>query len=349
MIAALSRAGAWIGKRFPVDQQVLVSLGSEPVPGHLNRWWWCLGGTPAYLFTVLVVSGILMTFYYVPEPEEAYNSVSRITREIRFGWYIRGIHKWSANLMIVSLLLHVMRVFFTGAYRKPREGNWVIGCFLLLTTLGFGFTGYSLVYEQLSYWGATVAGNMAAAVPLVGEQMGSFLRGGESVGSNMLTRLYVFHIGALPTALIGLLLIHLVLVRIHGVSELGSPVGPDSKRFPFFPDHLFTEIAIALFLMFLLTFLAIVFPASMGPRADPLVTPEHIRPEWYFFWSFRWLKLMSERAAVITQGLFVASIIFWPFIDSRIRKRWPESEASVWIGVGGVLFLLGLTVWEALS
>ena len=250
--------------------------------------------------------------------------------------------------MIVALLLHMMRVFFTGAYRRPREGNWIVGSFLLLTTLGFGFTGYSLIYEQLSYWGATVAGNLAAAVPLLGQDLASFLRGGEAVGPNMLTRFYVFHIGALPTLIIVLLVIHLVLVRVHGVSELGSPAGADAKHFPFFPDHLFTEMALALFLMFLVTFLAIVFPARMGERADPLVTPEHIKPEWYFFWSFRWLKLMSDRAAVLTQGLFVTAIVFWPFIDDRIRKHRPGSEASVWIGAGAVLFLLGFTVWEAL-
>jgi quinol-cytochrome oxidoreductase complex cytochrome b subunit len=345
----LVRVNDWLRDRFPIDQQVLVSMGSEPVPGHLKRWWWCIGGTPAYLFIVQAITGVLLTFYYVPTPDEAYESVQLITNEVRFGWYIRSLHRWSANLMIIALLLHMMRVFFTGACRKPREGNWILGCFLLFITLGFGFTGYSLVYEQLSYWGATVAGNILDAVPVLGPQLGNFLRGGPNVGSNMLTRLFVFHIGALPTIMIAFLLAHLLLMRTHGVSELGSPTGSDAKRFPFIPDHLFTEIGIAMFLMFILTFLAIVFPAGMGPRADPLTTPEHIKPEWYFFWAFRWLKLMSDRAAVLTQGIFVGLIVAWPFIDSMIRKRRPNSEASVWIGAGMVVFLLALTVWEAMA
>jgi quinol-cytochrome oxidoreductase complex cytochrome b subunit len=164
----------------------------------------------------------------------------------------------------------------------------------------------------------------------------------------MLTRLFVFHIGALPTITIAVLLAHLLLMRTHGVSELGSPTGPDAKRFPFIPDHLLTEIGIAMFLMFILTFLTIVFPAGMGPKADPLTTPEHIKPEWYFFWAFRWLKLMSDRAAVVTQGIFVGLIITWPFIDAMIRKRRPGSEASVWIGAGVVVFLLAFTIWEAM-
>jgi len=343
------RVNDWLRDRFPIDQQVLISMGSEPVPGHLKRWWWCLGGTPAYLFIIQAITGVLLTFYYVPTPEGAYESVQTITNEIRFGWYIRSLHKWSANLMIIALLLHMMRVFFTGAYRKPREGNWILGCLLLFITLGFGFSGYSLIYEQLSYWGATVAGNILEAVPLVGNQLANFLRGGAQVGSNMLTRLFVFHIGALPTLMVVVLLAHLLLMRAHGVSDLGSPSEPEAPRFPFIPDHLLTEIGIAMFLMFLLTFLAIVFPVGMGPRADPLTTPEHIKPEWYFFWAFRWLKLVPDQVAVITQGLFLGVLVAWPFFDTLIRKRRPESEASVWIGAGVVGFLLILTIWEAVA
>ncbi len=345
--SSLIRANEWLRERFPIDQQVLVSMGSEPVPGHLKRWWWCLGGTPAYLFIMQAITGVLLTFYYVPTPQEAYESVELITNEIRFGWYIRSFHKWCATLMIIALLLHMMRVFFTGAYRKPREGNWILGCFLLLITLGFGFSGYSLIYEQLSYWGATVVGNILEAVPFVGSQLADFLRGGPYVGSNMLTRMFVFHIGALPTIMAILLLAHLLLMRAHGVSELGSPTKPDAERFPFIPDHLLTEIGIAMFLMFLVTFLAIVFPVGMGPKADPLITPEHIKPEWYFFWAFRWLKLMPDRVAVMTQGIFLGIFFAWPFIDARIRKNHPHSEVSVWIGVSVVVFLLTLTIWEA--
>ena len=345
---SLDRVSASLKERFPIDPEALVHFGSEPVPGHLKRWWWCLGGTPAYLFIVQAITGVLLTFYYVPTPEQAYESVQMITTEVRFGWYIRSVHHWAAHLMIIALLLHMMRVFFTAAYRKPREANWVIGCCLLMITLSFGFTGYSLVYEQLSYWGATVAANILEAVPIWGSSLADFIRGGPSVGSNMLTRLFVFHIGALPTLLLVVLMAHLLLMRLHGVSEMGSPADADAKKFPFFPDHLLTEIGLALFLMFLLTFLAIVFPAGMGEKANPLVTPEHIKPEWYFFWAFRWLKLMSDRAAILTQGLFIGALFAWPFIDAWIRRKRPGSEISTWVGVAGVAFLLGLTVWEAL-
>ena len=346
-MSASAKPSEWVRSRFPIDEDFLRAAGSEPIPGHLKRWWWCIGGTPAYLFIVQVITGILLTFYYVPSPDLAYESVQAITTEVRFGWFIRSIHRWSSHLMIVALLLHMMRVYFTSAYRKPRELNWMIGCGLLLTTLGMGFTGYSLVWEQLSYWGATVAANILNAVPFVGQQLADFSRGGPTVGQSMLTRLFVFHIGAFPSILVGLIALHIYMIRAHGVSEQGSPAEKDAKPFRFFPDHLLTEIGLALFLMFLLTILALVFPAGLDAKADPLETPEHIKPEWYFFWAFRWLKLMSDQAAVITQGLFIGLIICWPLIDQQIRKRRPGSEASVAFGVAGMALLLILTVWEA--
>ncbi len=150
----------WIQERIPLPLETLRHFTSEPVPHHLKHWWWCLGGTAAYLFIVQVVTGILLTFYYIPASEEAYASVQKITTVVPYGWFIRSLHKWSSNLMIVAVILHMMRVFFTGAYRKPRELNWMIGIGLVAVTLFFGFTGYSLVYEKLSYWGITVAGNL---------------------------------------------------------------------------------------------------------------------------------------------------------------------------------------------
>ena len=141
MSASLPRVAEWLQQRFPVEQEILVQAGSEPIPGHLNRWWWCIGGTPAYLFVVQIISGILLTFYYVPSPDHAYESVQTITTDIRFGWFIRSVHRWASHLMIIAVLLHMTRVFFTGAYRAPREGNWMVGCLILLTTLGMGFTG----------------------------------------------------------------------------------------------------------------------------------------------------------------------------------------------------------------
>jgi ubiquinol-cytochrome c reductase cytochrome b subunit/cytochrome b6 len=343
----------FFAEAVPVDWEALKALGAEPVPHHLKRWWWCLGGTPLYLFVVQVATGILLTLYYVPDPAGAYESVEHITREIRFGWYIRSLHKWSATLMIAAVFLHLLRVFFTGAYRHPRQLNWAVGVLLLATTLGFGFTGYSLVYEQLSFWGATVAANLIEAVPLVGDALALLMRGGPEVSGNTLTRFFVFHIGLLPTVMLALLFAHIVLIRLHGVTELEFPserVPAAERTFTFWPHHAATELLIGVLLMFVLTVLALALPAGLGPKADPTVTPAHIHPEWYFYFSFRLLKLTSLETSVYLTMALGAGILLWPFIEDVLHRwlRLPR-DVSVVVGVLGFGGFLALTVWESLA
>ena len=159
-----NRTADWLNERIPFDWNSLKHFTSEPIPRHMAKWWFCLGGTPLYLFFIQIASGIALTFYYVPDPARAFESVRHITQEVPFGWWVRGIHRWSGELMVVSVILHMMRVFFTGAYRRPRELNWLIGMALLISVFTFGFTGYSLIYNQVSYWAAVVGTNIAAAV-----------------------------------------------------------------------------------------------------------------------------------------------------------------------------------------
>lgn len=339
----------WFQERLPISGNELRELTNEPVPNHLKRWWFCLGGTPAYLFVVQIATGILLAFYYQPAPLTAYDSVRYITEEAAFGWYVRSVHKWAATLMIAAVVLHQMRVYFTGAYRKPREINWMIGMCLLMCTLMLGFTGYSLVYEQLSYWGATVGANIAESVPLVGEPMKRLLLGGDAYNDRTLSRFFVFHAAVLPSLTIALLAVHITIIRIQGVTEFRfeDQAEDEPQHFNFFPDHLYTELIMGLVLMVGLSALATALPATMGPAADPLTTPEVIKPEWFFYVAFRWLKLFSRTFAVLSTGFIVFAMFVWPFVDAWIRRRWPGSEASVWVGIASVLSILGLTIWEA--
>lgn len=340
----------WLKERVPVNPGQLRELTNEPVPNHLKRWWFCLGGTPAYLFMIQIFTGILLAFYYQSSPLSAYESIRYITNEAAYGWYIRGVHKWAATLMIAAVILHQMRVFFTGAYRKPRELNWVIGMFLLMCTLMLGFTGYSLVYEQLSYWGATVGANISSNVPVVGNFLKQMMLAGEVYNERTLSRFFVIHAAVLPTLMVLLLIIHIALIRLHGVSEFKfedeKPTEP--KFFNFFPDHILTELIIGLVLMIVLSVLATVLPATMGPQADPLVTPEVIKPEWFFYVMFRWLKLFSSTFAILSTGFFIFLMFVWPFIDGWIRSKKPDSEISVWVGVAAVFIIISLTIWEGL-
>ena len=345
----MSAVGQWLGERLPISGRSLRELTNEPVPYHLKRWWFALGGTPAYLFVIQVFTGILLAVYYRADPDGAYESVRFITEEAAFGWYIRSVHKWAATLMIAAVILHQLRVYFTGAYRKPREINWIVGMFLLFCTLMTGFTGYSLVYEQLSYWGATVGANIADTVPLVGSLAKNMMLAGDSYNQRTLSRFFVIHAAVLPVAIVVLVAIHITIIRLQGVTEFRfrdeDPKTP--KTFSFFPDHLYTELIIGLVLMVLLSALASIFPATMGPPADPSATPEVIKPEWYFYVAFRWLKLFTGTAAVLSMGFIVLTMFAWPFIDAAIRRRSRFQEASVWIGIAGVLAIIGLTVWEA--
>jgi quinol-cytochrome oxidoreductase complex cytochrome b subunit len=341
----------WFRERVPITAEQIRVLTNEPVPHHLKRWWFCLGGTPAYLFVVQIFTGVLLAFYYEGSTASAYESVRYITEEASYGWYIRSVHKWAATLMIASVILHQMRVFFTGAYRRPRELNWIIGMCLLICTLLAGFTGYSLVYEQLSYWGATVGANISDTIPFVGGLLKKLLLGGEVYNPRTLSRLFILHGAILPVSIILLLVLHITLIRLHGVTELSDPRKPDETpgHFDFLPDHLYTELTIGLLLMILLSALATIFPAGMGPRADPLVTPEIIKPEWYFYVTFRWLKLFSGTVAVLSTGFIVFIMFAWPFIDALILKLDRRlTWVSLVVGVLGASALIGLTVWEAL-
>jgi quinol-cytochrome oxidoreductase complex cytochrome b subunit len=346
----VNRVGAWLQERLPVSGADLRALTNEPVPDHLKRWWFALGGTPAYLFVVQIATGILLAVYYQPAPATAYESVRYITEEAAYGWFLRSLHKWAATLMVAAVILHQMRVFFTGAYRKPRELSWMVGMCLLICTLMLGFTGYSLVYEQLSYWGATVGANIAGSVPVVGALMRDMLLGGETYNPRTLPRLFVLHAAVLPVTLTLLIAIHIAIIRLQGVSELHFEDASRRKadqHFNFFPDHLYTELMIGLVLMILLAALATILPATLGAKADPLTTPEVIKPEWFFYVAFRWLKLFSGTVAVLSTGLIVFLMFVWPFVDAWIRRHTRFSEASVWVGVCAVLAIIGLTVWEA--
>ena len=345
----MTRVGQWLHERIPVSGQQLRELTNEPVPNHLHRWWFCLGGTPAYLFVVQIITGILLAFYYKGASESAYESVHYITHEATYGWFLRSLHKWGATFMIAAVILHQIRVYFTGAYRRPRELNWIIGMCLLMCTLLVGFTGYSLVFEQLSYWGATVAANICDAVPLVGTLCKQMLLGGAAYNEQTLPRFYILHAAVLPTTMILLIAVHIALIQLHGVTEFRSESEHDDapRHFNFFPDHMLTELMIGLVLMILLSAVSTIFPATMGPRADPLSTPEVIKPEWWFYVSFRWLKLFSLSFAVLSTGFIVAAMFLWPWIDAALRKLTGYEEVSVWIGIVATFLLVGLTVWEA--
>jgi quinol-cytochrome oxidoreductase complex cytochrome b subunit len=212
-----TRVGDWLDERFDVRIPLEAFL-RKPVPKHAIRWYFCLGGITFALFAIQGVTGILLSLYYRPTPEQAYESILFIMNNVRFGWLIRSIHSWSASLMIAFCIAHMLRVFITGAYKNPRELNWVAGMFLLLLTLAFGFTGYLLPWDQKALWGSTVGSEIVGAIPLVGDALLGLLRGGPDITGLTLTRFYGIHMLVLPVLVFTFLAAHFVIIRRQGIS-----------------------------------------------------------------------------------------------------------------------------------
>ena len=193
-------------------------LGHKSVPVHSATAWYYFGGITLFLFVIQVLTGILLLLYYRPTPSEAYESVQFIVTRVQFGWLVRSVHSWSANLMILSAFVHMFSVVFLHAYRKPRELTWLSGIGLLGLLLGFGFSGYLLPWNTISYFATKVGTDMAASLPWIGEPLARFLRGGEDVGGGTLTRFFGFHVAVLPGLTTLFLLVHLALVQKFGIS-----------------------------------------------------------------------------------------------------------------------------------
>lgn len=205
-----------------LDERLSIKEGLEkalrkPVPPHVN-FSFCLGGITFFLFFVQAITGVLLLMYYMPTVSEAYKSVVYITNEVNFGWLIRDLHHWASNLMIITVFLHMMRVFFYGAYKPPRDLNWITGVFLLLVTMTFGFTGYLLPWNQISYWATTVGTEIPGAFPLIGKFITFMMRGGEEVGQLTLSRFFAIHVVVLPATIAVLLAGHFFMIRRQGIS-----------------------------------------------------------------------------------------------------------------------------------
>lgn len=351
----LNTAKIWINNRVKINVGQVKNAINEPVPDYLKALWFCLGGTPMICFILQIVTGIMLMFYYVPYQQVAYESVRVITYEVRFGWLIRGIHHASAQVMIASLFLHMARVYFTESYRLPREITWMMGVVLMGLSMGLGFTGYALICDQLSYWATVVGTNIAGSTPIIGDYLLTFMRGGEEVTANTLTRFFVFHTALLPFALVTVLAIHLFFVRCQGMHYDGEEVAKvkEGKGFyPFFPDHVLNEVGIFLVLIASFTIFSYYFPPKLGEPFNPNVTPEHIKPEWYFYGVFRYLKLVSYQVGIIG-NLFVGLCLFlWPFIDELFEKFIGVVYAKVVRYALGMIFVIiwaFFTSWEALN
>jgi quinol-cytochrome oxidoreductase complex cytochrome b subunit len=213
----MTRLGNWLDERMSW-RQVWGAIFLRKIP-KVN-WLYTLGSASLFLAVNQLVTGILLTIYYVPTPDHAYNSVQYITTQVPMGWLIRGLHHWGASAMVILVVLHMLRVIFHGAYKYPREITWFTGVFLLLVVIGFGFTGYLLPWDQKAYWATTVGTLIAGTPPWIGDFILRVVRGGEELTAITLARFFGVHVWVLPTALLLLLSIHMFLVIRIGISAI---------------------------------------------------------------------------------------------------------------------------------
>jgi ubiquinol-cytochrome c reductase cytochrome b subunit len=354
------RAWAWLDLRYKLTALFGALLHVE-IPISARTYY--LGGITLFFFMVQATTGVLLAIYYQPTPEAAYQSILFIMNQVNFGWLIRSIHSWGANLMILFCVLHLLRVFFQAAYKAPREVTWVVGTGLLVVTLGFGFTGYLLPWDQRAFWATTVGSEIAGALPAVGQELLVFLRGGTEVTARTLSRFFGTHVLVLPLSLVGALLIHLVMVHQQGLadpkrraadpnevvlaaaSSSGFERETKKKLLPFFPNYILDEVIAWYVMLAVLIVLASLFPAGLEAPANPLQTPAHTKPEWYFLFLYQWLKLVPRIVGVALPIVGGLVLVLLPFLDRNpyiAARRRPIAIALATITIIGVV---AFTIW----
>lgn len=303
-------------------------FADEPVPRR-RAWLFTLGSAALVAFLVQLGTGVVLAMYYAPTPDHAHQSVKAIQTVLPGGSLVRGLHHWGASAMVLLAALHLLRTFFSGSYRKPRELNWIVGVALLLLILGFGFTGYLLPWDQKAYWATVVGTKAPAGAPVVGPLVGQLLAGGPGVGAYTLTRFYTVHVVLLPLATLALIALHLVLLRRHGHS--GPTTGPDPRE-PFFPYQLARDGVAGLLVVGALVYLALAHPAPLERVADPSDTSYVPRPEWYFLPLFQLLKLFKGPwepvGTALLPGLAVLLLALVPWLD-RAKERRPRARKGL--------------------
>jgi quinol-cytochrome oxidoreductase complex cytochrome b subunit len=324
---------SWLDERLPIFSMMQHSAIEYPTPRNLN-YWWNFGSLAAFVLVVMLLTGIFLVMNYSSHTSLAFDSVERIMRDVNYGWLIRYLHMNGASMFFILVYIHMFRNLYYGSYKAPREVLWWVGIIIYLAMMATGFLGYVLPWGQMSFWGATVITNLFSAFPVVGQSIVTLLWGGFSVDNPTLNRFFSLHY-LLPFVIVGLVVVHVwALHTVRSNNPLGVEMKGEADSIPFHPYYTIKDLfGIGLFLMF---FLAFVFwaPNFFGEPdnyipANPMVTPPHIVPEWYYLPFYAILRSFTMDLWIIPaklQGvvaMFAAILIlfFLPWLDtSKVRS-----------------------------
>ncbi|MDN3513697.1 MAG: cytochrome b N-terminal domain-containing protein [Candidatus Brocadia sp.] len=348
-----NKLSEWIEDRTGLSKLLKAAL-DEPVHGGA-KWSYIFGSGLVFLFILQAVTGIIMASFYAPSSTSAWGSVYYIQYKTSFGWFVRGLHHFGSSAMMILALVHMFQVFIFGAYKKPRELNWISGVILLLFLSGFGLTGYLLPWDQKGYWATQVATNIMGTIPVIGKYIKIIHQGGSDYGNFTITRFYTLHVFLLPISLIFFLFVHIALFRKHGVTPYWKMREEVIKNRvdPFWPDQVFKDVVFAIGMYAALA--GVVFwtgGAELQSPADP-ASNYLARPEWYFLFLFQLLKYCQGNflivGTVIIPALALIFLFILPFID-RNTSRYPVKRipyfGAVFSGLAGVVALTILAMYH---
>ena len=337
---------AWIDNRLPIFSMMNADLVDYPTPKNLN-YWWNFGSLAGIVLVIMILSGIFLAMHYTAHVDYAFESVERIMRDVNYGWLIRYLHMNGGSMFFIVVYIHIFRGLYYGSYKAPREMLWILGVFILLAMMATAFMGYVLPWGQMSFWGATVITNLFSAIPLVGESIVTWLWGGFAVDNPTLNRFYALHY-LLPFIIFALVFLHLWALHVH---KSNNPLGIDVKgpqdTIPFTPYYTIKD-AFGLG-VFLIVYLGFVFfaPNFFGEpdnyiKANPLVTPPHIVPAWYFlpYYAIRraltfdiWF-IPAKLIGVVLMFGSILVLLFLPWLDRspvRSAKFRPIYRQFFWL------------------
>jgi quinol-cytochrome oxidoreductase complex cytochrome b subunit len=332
-----------IDTSLPIDQAFKKALRNR-VSRHAG-WQQAIGGITYLLFVILVATGVLLSFYYRPSAEEAYQSLQHIVSGARLGWLMRDVHVWGANLVVLGALLHMARVFFGSAYKSPRETNWLIGVLLLFTIFAFGATGYLLPWDQGAWWTVSNGLGTVSRIPLIGGATTELLRGDPIVSGATLSRFFALHVIVLPWIALGLLVLHFTLARKHGVAPppaaISEPTGAIEEGPPFFPHVALRSLITGVLVVAIVITAAILFPRETTAPANPADPPALLRSTWIVADVSRALIHYLGFWGLSLFMLLGTALILLPIFDrspERTLRRRPAVAAL------GILFFLTFAI-----